>query len=79
MIFHVKRDKEAEAAAGVTFDENDDSVRFIKYDFGADFFKLKTIGARYSSLLIFLSLLFFILYYCLYILGLIYVSFSVVY
>lgn len=48
MIFHVKRDKEAEAAAGVTFDENDDSVRFIKYDFGADFFKLKTIGARYS-------------------------------
>lgn len=50
IIFHVKRDKEAEAAAGVTFDPDDDSVRFIKYDFGADFLKLKTIGARYTFL-----------------------------
>lgn len=49
-IFHVKRDKEAEAAAGITFDPEDDSVRFIKYDFGAEFFKLKTIGARYYKL-----------------------------
>jgi hypothetical protein len=48
VIFHVKRDKEAEAAAGVTFDPEDDSVRFIKYDFGAEFLKLKTIGARYA-------------------------------
>lgn len=50
VIFHVKRDKEAEAAAGVHFDPEDDSVRFIKYDFGADFLKLKTIGARYVPL-----------------------------
>lgn len=46
----MKRDKEAEAAAGVHFDPEDDSVRFIKYDFGADFLKLKTIGARYVPL-----------------------------
>jgi len=62
VIYHVKRDKEAEAAAGITINENDDSVRFIRYDFGADFFKLKTIGARYfffhSSSLLFSSLLF---------------------
>jgi len=43
-IFHVKRDKEAEVAAGISFEDADDSVRFIQYDFGAEFLKLKTIG-----------------------------------
>lgn len=47
-IFHVKRDKDAEAAAGYKPDDEDDSARFIRYDFSADFLKLKTVGTRYS-------------------------------
>eukprot|EP01111_Echinosteliopsis_oligospora_P009240 TRINITY_DN2674_c0_g1_i1.p1 TRINITY_DN2674_c0_g1~~TRINITY_DN2674_c0_g1_i1.p1 ORF type:complete len:181 (+),score=33.44 TRINITY_DN2674_c0_g1_i1:69-611(+) len=43
VLFQVKRDKEAEAAAGIQMD--DDSVRFIRYDFGSDFFNYKTLGA----------------------------------
>jgi hypothetical protein len=44
-IFHIKSDPDS-----VPYPPNwegvDDSVRFIRYDLGADFLKLKVIGAR---------------------------------
>ena len=46
VIFHIKSDPDAYQHPP-KWEELDDSVRFIRYDLGADFLKLKTIGARY--------------------------------
>jgi hypothetical protein len=46
VIFHVKSDPDQLGALPENLDDLPDEARFIRYDFGADFLNLKTIGTR---------------------------------
>ncbi len=45
VFFHIKSDPDA-FTMPENVDDLPDDVRFIKYDFGAKFLKLKTVGTR---------------------------------
>jgi hypothetical protein len=51
VIFHINSDPEM-FRNPPKWEELDDSVRFIRYDLGSDFLKLRTVGARYFNLML---------------------------